>query len=329
MFARRILVTLCLLIPTLSHSQSFADYLYENTFYNLGNSYLDRVGDLPTDNVDRLPADQKSACLQRYGRMLNDGVLDIRIALGYFDWTVGHDVRAGGRNYGLSPSMDIGAFYAIRDLLTSGCSGNSRFCRFRQEQGNPYAFVKDVTIQGRPVRARIQMYFSSASEYLENNLGNLNYQQTARTDFMESFWARALQDADAAFYFGHSRNGGGPDFGPPVFYKGRNKVNYGYYESAQPGFKRMLNSLNSGKQADVIGLMSCASRDHFWGRLRSAAPRSGVITSTSVINVDEVYTAMLGGIDSLLRGQCQKTFYKSLRMTSRNAKYITMDGMFE
>jgi hypothetical protein len=189
--------------------------------------------------------------------------------------------------------------------------------------------VKDVTIQGRQIRARVQMYFSSASEYLSQNVGSQGYQQRSRTDFMEGFYARALQEADAAFYFGHSRNGGGPDFAPPLFYRGKNKVNYGYYESERPGFKLMLDALNNGKQADVIGLMSCASRMHFWKKLRSTAPHSGVITSTSVINVDEVYTAMLGGIDSLLRGQCQKTFYKSLRMTSRNAQYITMDGMFE
>ncbi|MFM6927339.1 MAG: hypothetical protein ACKOX6_02700 [Bdellovibrio sp.] len=322
---RQLIAFLCVLwIPILGHARA---YLYEKNFRNLGKSYINKLEDFPTDNINALPESQQQACLQRYSTLINDSFLDIRISIGYFDWTIGKEVRDGTRNYGLSPSLDLGAYEAVKDLLTSRCSGNARFCGFNQD--GDYSFTKDVNIQGRQVRARILMSFSSESESFDNNLASPS--QVTRTKYMESFWAQSLQRADASFYFAHSRNGGGPDFAPPVLIPGQNKVNYnGYYKVYQPGFKKMLAALNSGNgQARIIGLMSCDSRDHFLRRLRTTAPHSGIITSTNVVTVERVYTAMIGAIDALLRGQCQKSFFKELRMTSENAENITMDGMFE
>ncbi|MNL56698.1 hypothetical protein D3C87_1802100 [compost metagenome] len=91
----------------------------------------------------------------------------------------------------------------------------------------------------------------------------------------------------------------------------------------------MINALNSGRQAPIIGMMSCNARYKFLGPLRKAAPDSGVITSTAILDIDIVYTAMIGAVDAILRGQCQKSFYESIRMTNKNRKYMTMDGMFE
>ncbi|WP_374001139.1 hypothetical protein [Bdellovibrio bacteriovorus] len=306
-------------------------YLYEKLFNNMGEHYLSLLEDKATDNPNNLTSDKRSICLKRYGGILNDGVLDIRIALGYFDWTTGSNVGYSGRSYGLSPSMDIGAFEALKELLTSRCSGNARFCGFQQSSEGSSVFVRDVMIHGRRIQARVEIRFSSQSEILSDNLGRYREQQRQRTQYMENYFSKALREADAVFYFGHSRNGGGPDFAPPVFIGSTNKLDYsGYYKAQRPGFKKMLNALSSGsKQAPVLGLMSCASRDHFLSRTRAAAPNSGIITSMDVLNVDEVYTAMIGGVDALLRGQCQQSFYQSIRMTNNNQKFITMDGMFE
>lgn len=301
-------------------------YLYQNEFQRMGKNYLTLLDNLPTDRLSNLPPDQRAACQNRYNGILKDGVIDIRIALGYFDWTTGATVG----NYGISPSMDLGAYTAIKDLLTDSCFGNIKFCGFRQDPRNPYVFTRTVTIFGQQYPARVEMHFASATEYYSSNIGKYSREQQERTQFMDDFFASALQNADATFYFGHSRNGGGPDFAPPRLTRA-NKVDYdGYYEVYRPGFKKVLSALSdSSKQTKIFGLMSCDSRDHFLKKLRAAAPHTGVITSTAVLNVDEVYTAMLGASDALLRGQCQKSFYKEMRMTERNQKYITMDGMFE
>jgi hypothetical protein len=322
-------IIICLLILPFT-AEARRGYVYQGSFEAYGEGYAKNLANLANDRLSNLPADQRAKCEQRYGRILNDGLIDIRVAMGYLDWTTGSVVRSGSRNYGYSPSIDIGAYYALVDLITGSCRGNFQLCRFKQEtSGNPYVFVKNVNVQGRSVRARVEIQFASATEYLDNNVNSSSQEQ--RTAYMQNYYDRALQDADAAFYFGHSRNGGGPDFAPPKFVAGTNKVNYaGYYKKYRPGFNKMLQSLsNPSRQADVIGMMSCDSRDHFMSKLRSTAPHSGVITSTAVLTVEEVYTAMIGGMDALVRGQCQKSFYKQLRMTQRNAENITMDGMFE
>lgn len=314
-------------------SVSFAGrgYLYEDAFENMGFNYVELLKQKTTDSWSELPSDKKNICIKRYNGLLADGVLDIRLALGYFDWTTGTEVHTQGNNYGFSPSMDLGAYSALRTLLLSPCSGRLRFCGFRQDPQNSYRFTREVQIQGNRYIARVEVYFSSATEYLNLNLNSESRLQKQRTQFIENYFTSALKNADAIFYFGHSRNGGGPDFAPPVFIAGRNKLNYsGYYKVQRPGLKRMISALNSSeKKAPIIGLMSCASREHFLSKIRSLAPHSGVITSMDVLNVDEVFTAMIGGVDAILRGQCQHSFYQSLRMTARNQRYITMDGMFE
>lgn len=325
-----LLVSLQLLLLLFS-SLSSAGYLYEYEFKQLGSNYINLLAKKSTDSLNDLDNNKRNACIQRYRGLLSDGILDVRIAIGYFDWTVGYPLELNGQNYGLSPSMDLGAYSALKSFLLSPCYGKTKFCGFIQDQKNSYRFFRDVTIQGNQYKARVEVHFASASEYLSLNTGKNSPKQKERTLFMEKYFAEALSQADAVFYFGHSRTGGGPDFAPPIFVSGKNKVNYtGYYQVYKPGLKKLISALNaSNTKAPVIGLMSCDSRDHFLKPVRSIAPESGIITSLAVTEVDHVYTAMIGAVDALLRGQCQGSFYQSLRMTAQNQKYITMDGMFE
>lgn len=315
---------------SLSVSTAHCSYLFEDVFENIGSAYVSRLNQKTTDILSSLPPQQQVSCSQRYREILADGVIDIRVALGYFDWTTGREIRDRGGNYGFSPSIDIGAFEALKNLLRSPCKGNARFCGFRQDPKNDYHFFRDVVIHGNKYLATVELHFSSATEFLNDNLGSYRDEQQQRTKFMETYFKNAIQKADAVFYFGHSRNGGGPDFSPPVFVRGQNKVDYdGYYEIRRPGLKKMLAALNSESKISILGLMSCASREHFLHDIRRVAPETGVITSKDVLNVDYVYTALIGGIDAILRGQCQRSFYESLRLTTENQEYITMDGMFK
>lgn len=313
----------------LSYSNSFA-YLYESPLRRVGRDYQDMLANKRTDDWASLPTSERKACEDRYKDILKDNLIDIRVAIGYFDWTMNppQSIYDDGKSYGLSPSIDIGAFYALRSLLTSSCSGRQKFCGFKNDRNNPYLFTKDTVINGKRYPVRLEMHFSSSSEYLSNNMNSSRQDQ--RSQYTENFFLRSLQTADAVFYFGHARNGGGPDFDPPQFVGNSNKVNYdGYYKPQKPGLKKMISSLRSGNQAPIIGMMSCNARDKFLRPIRNAAPKSGVITSTAILDIDIVYTAMIGAIDSVIRGQCQKSFYESLRLTAKNRANMTMDGMFE
>jgi hypothetical protein len=303
--------------------------LYERDFINIGRDYLRSLGHLGTDNTDRMPLAQRDKCLSKYRRIMNNGVLDMRIIIGYFDWTTGSIVNKDGTNYGYSPSIDPGAYRALRNILTRRCPGGAEFCGFDEETA--YRFTKRVKIQGRNVQAKVQIYYASVSEYFSANTGQYSFAQQTRSAASQAQFRDALQNADVVFYFGHSRNGGGPDFNPPIFINGTNKVNYGgYYKPNRPGLKKMLSALQGGsRQPWILGLMSCDSRDHFLSSIRSVAPRTGLISSLNVLQVDGVYTAMIGAADAVLRGQCQSGFMESIRRTDFNARNITMDGVFQ
>jgi len=320
------LITLSIAI-VMTVSQASAA-LYEQDYKGLGSSYLRSVGRLDTDRLDDLSSTQKAKCLNRYGKIISDGVLDIRILIGYFDWTIGTEVLKDGKNYGLSPSLDPGAYQALRRILTGRCPGDAEFCGFNQDSA--YRFSKRVNIHGKSVLARLDMYYASVTEFLSENTGIFANEQKERSLATKAQFNSALKNADVVFYFGHSRSGGGPDFDPPVFIKGTNKLNYGgYYKANRPGLKNMIAALSSSShQPAILGLMSCDSRDHFLSSLRRVAPNTGVITSLNVLEVNGVYTAMIGAGDAVLRGQCQPGFLKSIHRTDFNAKNITMDGVF-
>lgn len=304
-------------------------YIYESTFLSLGKDYLSLVGRVPTDKVKRLFFREDEKCKKRYSQIWSDGVIDMRIVIGYFDWTTGTQVYYNGQNFGLSPSIDLGAYSALREIITSPCPGRAEFCGFSQT--SPYRFTKMVSSQGRRFQARVEIVFASVSEYLSANTGRYSVEQQKRSQDAEASFHSALRNADAVFYFGHSRDGGGPDFSPPVFRRGTNKINYGgYYQVQKPGEKKMLAALaSSGQRASILGLMSCDSRDHFLSKLKKVAPGMGLISSKDVLKVDGVYTALIGAADAILRGQCQKGFLDSIHRTDFNKRYIAMDRMFE
>lgn len=313
-----------ILVGLLSSFYANAGYLNERSFDINAESYMKLLDQVPTENWDNIPADKKAYCSRRYDGILKDKVLDIRISLGYFDWTAFTSPIGAGP----SPSIDLGAYAALRKLLLSNCRGNARFCGFRPDYQGNSRFTRDIQIAGKTYTARVELHHSSVSESFRHNTGAARYQQQQRTQFMENFYAQSLQKADAAFYFGHSRNGGGPDFAPPVLVRGR--VDYdGHYIPKKPGAKHMIGALSgTNTPAPIIGLMSCDSRDHFLRKIQAVAPNSGIITTTAVLGTGEAYTALIGATDALLRGQC-RNFYQSLRLTKSNAKYVTMDGMFE
>lgn len=304
-------LSLCSFTLVLSATASAGNY-YESSFEDMLEDYVALLAQTPNDDLATHAPEKVDQCQKRYAGILNDGMIDIRIALGYFD--------AFG-----DKAIDPGARDALIEVLTDRCRGTAQFCGFQKHDG--FVFTKKVKIRGSVYTARIEMRHSAVSDSANRNVGKYHAQQVANTRALEAFYTNALRKADAAFYFGHSRNGGGPDFAPPILVHGKPDYS-GYYLPQRPGFKLMARALEGQTQAPVIGLMSCDSRDHFLKKIRPLAPKSGVITTLAVMPLTQPYTAMVGAIDSLLRGQCN-SFYKSLRLTPGNQEYITMDGMFE
>jgi hypothetical protein len=254
------------------------------------------------------PAGGPTQCLPVFKNPLKNGVIDIRYALGYFDDSQAIDIMYDDFNYGLSPSLDIEVFHVIRGALTKKCEGNRVLCSFK-ESGDPsqglVVLEKKINLQGAEVLARITLTHASASESFEDNKNLLKDRQDFLTKQSEENYFGAIGKADIVIYNGHSRNGGGPDFNPPILSKDLH-VNYdGYYKVKRPGINRVLTMLKQNPNKDsVMGFFSCYSKSHFYNALLRANPKQKLILSSDTINYFDSLYASMGYLEGLLHGQC-------------------------
>lgn len=256
------------------------------------------------------PAVGPASCQNVYSNALIKGVIDIRYALGYFDDSTGEEKTWSGVNYGLSPSLDIEIFKALRQELTAKCRTKTmRACGF-QESGDPnqgkLVLQKNINLQGKNVLVRLTLTQASATYSFAQNKGP----QAARQKFLtaqseDNFFGGVASGADVVFYNGHSRNGGGPDFNPPILNSSLH-VNYkGYYEVQQPGLKHLMSSLKADpNKGMILALFSCYSRLHFYKTFMQANPKQRVILSAETIDYFDSLKASVGYLEGVLRGSC-------------------------
>jgi len=243
-----------------------------------------------------------------YKNILDKGAMDVRYALGYFDDSQGIEILYDGKNYGLSPSLDIEVFYVLRDFLTKKCEGDRLVCGFK-ESGDPaqgrILLTKRVTLYGKEIPVTITLTQASASESYVRNQNELNSQQEFLTRQSEENYFGGLGIADVVFYNGHSRNGGGPDFNPPILDKTLHVDYNGYYKVKRPGIKRVLAQLKTNPNKDsVIGFFSCYSQSHFYSALLKANPKQRMVLSSDTINYLDSFQASIGYLEGLLKGEC-------------------------
>lgn len=303
--------------------------IYETSFLKSGQQVVDLLKSTPNDDLANLSADKKALCERRYQTILNDQKIDIRLAFGYMDWSTEKEIGYEGLNFGRSPSTDLAAYQVAEKFLLAPCQEQLQVCGFSKSPTEEGLYTKTVVIRGQTYPVELRMRQPSLTEFYQTNMQRKN-EQIAKSEETRSFYMQALQDADLAIYMGHSRNGGGPDFYPPVLLPTGHPDYNGYYIPRQAGVKMMTEALtSSGHQAPAMSLMSCDSRNHFLQKLNSIAPHTGVISSTQLVTFDLIFGVTLSSVDALLRGQCQKSFYQEIRITPDAKEMITMDNMFE
>lgn len=250
-------------------------------------------------------------CMPVFKNALSKGVLDIRYALGYFDDSQAIDIIYDNKNLGLSPSLDIAVFDVIRQFLKTPCLPNSpqKLCGF-SEQGDPTSgmviLTKPIELLGQSVQVKISLTYASASEDFVANKTTLNERQKFLTQQSEQNYFSALGgSADVVFYNGHSRNGGGPDFNPPLL-KDDLHVNYdAYYQVKKPGIGRVLEMIKNAKNKDqVIGFFSCYSQRWFYDSIMKANSKQRVIFSADTIDYLDSLQASMGYLEGLMQGFC-------------------------
>lgn len=275
------------------------------------------------------PEQGQLQCSSTYSNILSKGTMDITYVMGYLD-TAGEKAStmgADGTNYGVARSTDEAISNAILTKLTEPCKKPSqKVCEFAvvSKDASVTKLSKNIEMLGRAVTVNITLAYSSASEIYENNKSTLKDQQLQYTQLAESLFLNGVKTADIAFYNGHSRNGGGPDFAPPILRRD-NHTDYSQYLKNRPGITKVMNALRErGDNNLILGLFSCSSNPHFSKRLLSVNSQQKLILSGDTIYTNESMIGSLGYLESIMRGLCGTELTQAARQSDR-----TMYGFSE
>lgn len=310
-FMRHILFS-TLLVIGLRASADTDIYSYNYWGYQTIKSYVTEIANSPLANGGVAVDPAQNQCLPIYKNAINNGVFDIRYALGYFDDSRGTDIIWNNVNYGLSPSLDIGIYNSIRHALTEPCTDRSQLnlCDFRESGDASMGKVllqKNINLMGSNVLVRITLTQASASESFVDNKGRLADRQKFLTAQSEENYFGGIGVADVVIYNGHSRNGGGPDFNPPILNSELHPNYDGYYRVKRPGISRVLDLIKKGQNKDtVLTFFSCFSKKHFLDALLKANPKQRLVLSADTIDYFDSLKGSIGYLEGLMRGTCRQ-----------------------
>ena len=287
-------------------------YSYNYWGYQTIKSYVAEIANSPLANGGEYVDPAQNQCLPIYKNAIKNGIFDIRYALGYFDDSRGTDIIWNNQNYGLSPSLDIGIYNSIRKALTDPCTDRAQLnlCGF-SESGDPnmgkVILEKKINLIGNVVLVRISLTQASASESFVDNKGRLADRQKFLTAQSEENYFGGIGVADVVIYNGHSRNGGGPDFNPPIL-NSELHVNYdGYYKVKRPGITRVLDLIKRGQNKEtLLTFFSCFSKKHFLDDLLKANPKQRLVLSADTIDYFDSLKGSMGYLEGLMRGTCRQ-----------------------
>ncbi|MGH7821022.1 MAG: hypothetical protein ACREQ9_14760 [Candidatus Binatia bacterium] len=251
------------------------------------------------------------ACRAFYRNLYDGSDLDVRIAFGYMDAPADEGpIVVDGTDYGLNYALDGHARSAFTSWIQRPCEGSERLCGFRARPEDPDLYVKELGPEAENHReVRVRVTHASAAPFHVRNVegGDQHDVQSQLTHVAEANFLGGLGQADAVFYVGHARGGGGPDFAPPIL-RGDRHVNYdGYYRRVKPGVKKLLHFLaNAQKPAKVISLLSCKATGLFVDRFRleMIASESMFVTAPNLTGYKAILLTTVVIFDSLLNGRC-------------------------
>jgi len=251
------------------------------------------------------PSFSDSRCQKKYQELYNRDRIDIRIVFGYKD---------------ARPARFVGDRYEralwLRPLLADCISGEGA-CGFARSEGDDELFEKEIAgPDGRPRKVGLRVLQSSVGPDDEENR-NDPFQKWNSERVRKSF-LEGLATADVVFYNGHSRNGGGPDFQPPMI-AGNGNVRYKRYQIEKPGIKELLSVLEANHQATIklLGFFSCASTRWFEKPILDLKKGIGLITNTQLVYFSDALENMTAALSALLTMKCQPDFDRILKGGSK------------
>ncbi len=253
----------------------------------LGAFLIPFVKKPPAEVPTALPI-KNSQCLSTYQNFYRKSEVELKIVFGYKD---SRPARFVGDRYERA--------HLVRRLVDLG---------FTRDPLDDDLFATQITGPDQQLKT-VKLRLLSSSVGPDDEMNRKNPYQRYQSEIAETAFLSGLAQADAVFYNGHSRDGGGPDFEPPLFNPSNHHVAYYWYRSHQPGLKKMLKALKaSEKKPELIGLFSCSSSGHFGGAVQQAA-QSGLIGTSSLLYYSDALEGLVQTIEGLLKMKCQADFH--------------------
>lgn len=215
--------------------------------------------------------------------------VDIRIAFGYKDT---RPTRFVGDAYE--------RLYLISNLIAPCRRPGDFACGFQRDPADGNRLEKVVLRSSAPQRLNIQVKITSAAAGPDDEDNRRNPYQKYLSEIAENNFLNGLREADAVFYIGHSRNGGGPNFAPPIL-GAKKQVAYNWYQKHRPGLKQMLKALSTKNNESLqLDLLACASTKHFKKTLLKASPGLRLATVPDLIYYSEALETTLKRVSKLI-----------------------------
>lgn len=243
------------------------------------------------------------------------GTVQISILFGYKDTRPSRFVADGFERASLVQQF----LKPCRDLNTYACG-------FTQDPDELYQFHKDLMRQGKSYQARLRIVPSSLGPDDEEN--RALPQQILHSRATEKEFLQALNQDDAVFYIGHSRDGGGPDFAAPKLTLDGH-VDYPFYVRQKRGLEKMLHALEQrpSEHPLLLGMMSCSSSEHFAAALLEKHEKLTLISSGVLIYYTDALANTWRSVDQFLGARCAPQFAGVLRSKfSKASSAINVKG---
>jgi hypothetical protein len=238
-------------------------------------------------------------CQKTWESFYSKAEIDIRVVFGYYDASFERTVD------------DVISRQALIDKLTQPCNSNVAVCGFKRSIEDADVLIKEVRgPKGNihKVNLRIVASAYSPSDRLNRALAK---DQKEKSDLAKRIFLSGIEEADALFYIGHARDGGGPDFSPARLKNGA--IDYQFYRQNKPGLEELTSRISLAKKTPkIMGFLACNS-ERWHERLRRMAPRSGLLLSeTENIAHEVALVQTFGALDSILWQRCENSFNEAL-----------------
>ena len=265
---------------------------------------------------DAMGAAKNSKCSDAYKGAFAKGSLDVSIVFGYKDTRPSRFVA------------DLFERSALVHQLTSPCPSTHFFaCAFTRDEDDSDQFTRSLVSRGKTLLVRLRVAHSSIGP--DDEINRKQAQQAWQSRATRLAFDTALAQADAVFYIGHSRDGGGPDFDPPRLTQDGH-VDYESYAKRKDGLEHLIQQLEkrSASHPLLLGLMSCSSQTHFASEVLGQFPGLGLLSSRVLIYYTDALENTLFGLNAFLRQDCGAQFNAALSTRSSRSKGIQHEGFF-